>query len=70
MTGGDERDAVGGIELARDGPRDLFGALSRDEAHQFYEAVGYARTGLRFAKNLAPAKKRPAKSSVADADEE
>ena len=31
--------------------------FERDEAHQCYEAVGYARTGLRFAKNLAPAGK-------------
>ena len=31
--------------------------FERDEAHRFYEAVGYARTGLRFAKNLAPAGK-------------
>jgi ribosomal protein S18 acetylase RimI-like enzyme len=44
--------------------------FERDEAHRFYEALGYDRTGLRFAKNLAPApKERPAKSSVADADE-
>lgn len=27
--------------------------FERDEAHQFYEVVGYSRTGLRFAKNLA-----------------
>jgi ribosomal protein S18 acetylase RimI-like enzyme len=31
--------------------------FERDEGHQFYEAVGYTRTGLRFAKNLAPAGK-------------
>jgi len=31
--------------------------FERGEAHRFYEAVGYARTGLRFAKNLAPAGK-------------
>jgi ribosomal protein S18 acetylase RimI-like enzyme len=44
--------------------------FERDEAHRFYEALGYERTGLRFAKKLAPAsEERPAKSSVADADE-
>ena len=26
--------------------------FTREEAHQFYEALGYSRTGLRFAKNL------------------
>ena len=26
--------------------------FDREEAHQFYEKVGYARTGFRFAKNL------------------
>jgi ribosomal protein S18 acetylase RimI-like enzyme len=31
--------------------------FERNEAHRFYEAVGYARTGLRFAKNLAPSGK-------------
>jgi hypothetical protein len=31
--------------------------FERGEAHRFYEAVGYARTGLRFAKNFAPAGK-------------
>jgi ribosomal protein S18 acetylase RimI-like enzyme len=45
--------------------------FERDEAHRFYEALGYSRTGFRFAKNLARAStERPAKSSVADADEE
>jgi ribosomal protein S18 acetylase RimI-like enzyme len=45
--------------------------FERDEAHRFYEALGYSRTAFRFAKNLARAsKERPAKSSVADADEE
>lgn len=45
--------------------------FERNEAHRFYEALGYSRTGFRFAKNLAPASKgQPAKSSVADADEE
>ena len=45
--------------------------FERDEAHRFYEALGYSRTGFRFAKNLArTSKERPAKSSVADADEE
>ena len=34
--------------------------FERDEAHRFYEALGYARTGFRFAKNLVPAsKERP-----------
>ena len=27
--------------------------FERDETHQFYEKLGYARTGFRFAKNLA-----------------
>jgi ribosomal protein S18 acetylase RimI-like enzyme len=31
--------------------------FERNEAHRLYEAVGYARTGLRFAKNLAPSGK-------------
>ena len=44
--------------------------FERDEAHQFYEAVGYSRTGFRFAKNLAPEGKNNSKSSVADADED
>jgi ribosomal protein S18 acetylase RimI-like enzyme len=45
--------------------------FERDEAHRFYEALGYSQTGFRFAKNLARAsKEQPAKSSVADADEE
>jgi ribosomal protein S18 acetylase RimI-like enzyme len=45
--------------------------LERDEAHRFYEELGYSRTGFRFAKNLARAsKEQTAKSSVADADEE
>jgi ribosomal protein S18 acetylase RimI-like enzyme len=26
--------------------------FTREEAHQFYEALGYSRTGFRFAKNL------------------
>jgi ribosomal protein S18 acetylase RimI-like enzyme len=26
--------------------------FSREEAHKFYEALGYSRTGFRFAKNL------------------
>jgi ribosomal protein S18 acetylase RimI-like enzyme len=28
--------------------------FERKEAHRFYEALGYSRTGFRFAKNLAP----------------
>jgi ribosomal protein S18 acetylase RimI-like enzyme len=28
--------------------------FTRKEAHRFYEMMGYSRTGLRFAKNLAP----------------
>jgi ribosomal protein S18 acetylase RimI-like enzyme len=28
--------------------------FERKDAHQFYEALGYSRTGLRFAKNLPP----------------
>jgi ribosomal protein S18 acetylase RimI-like enzyme len=44
--------------------------FERDEAHQFYEAVGYLRTGFRFGKNLTSAGKNDSKSSVADADEE
>jgi ribosomal protein S18 acetylase RimI-like enzyme len=35
--------------------------FERDEAHQFYEAAGYTRTGLRFAKNLTPAERTPGK---------
>jgi ribosomal protein S18 acetylase RimI-like enzyme len=27
--------------------------FERDEAHQFYEKLGYSRTGFRFAKNFA-----------------
>lgn len=45
--------------------------FERDEAHQFYEALGYSRTGFRFAKSLAPVlEEQAAKSSVSDADEE
>jgi ribosomal protein S18 acetylase RimI-like enzyme len=44
--------------------------FERDEAHQFYEAVGYLRTGFRFGKYLTSAGKNDSKSSVADADEE
>ena len=28
--------------------------FEREKAHQFYEKLGYARTGFRFAKNLRP----------------
>jgi ribosomal protein S18 acetylase RimI-like enzyme len=28
--------------------------FEREAAHQFYEALGYLRTGVRFAKNLRP----------------
>jgi ribosomal protein S18 acetylase RimI-like enzyme len=28
--------------------------FERKEAHQFYEALGYLRTGFRFGKNLSP----------------
>jgi ribosomal protein S18 acetylase RimI-like enzyme len=28
--------------------------FEREDAHQFYEALGYLRTGFRFAKNLRP----------------
>lgn len=28
--------------------------FTREEAHQFYEALGYSKTGFRFAKNLPP----------------
>ena len=35
--------------------------VERDEAHRFYETLGYSRTGFRFAKNLArPSKERSA----------
>ena len=45
--------------------------FERDEAHRFYEELGYSRTGFRFGKNLARAsKEQPAKSSVAHADKE
>jgi ribosomal protein S18 acetylase RimI-like enzyme len=44
--------------------------FERDEGHRFYEAVGYARTGLRFAKNLAHAgQNNLQKSLVADMNE-
>jgi ribosomal protein S18 acetylase RimI-like enzyme len=43
--------------------------FERKEARRFYAALGYSRTGFRFAKILARASKRPpAKSSVTDAD--
>jgi ribosomal protein S18 acetylase RimI-like enzyme len=29
--------------------------FEREEAHQFYEKLGYSRTGFRFAKNLGAA---------------
>jgi GNAT superfamily N-acetyltransferase len=29
--------------------------FEREKAHQFYEKLGYARTGFRFVKNLASA---------------
>ena len=32
--------------------------FERDDAHGFYEALGYSRTGFRFAKNLMPACQR------------
>ena len=32
--------------------------FEREDAHRFYEALGYSRTGFRFAKNLAPAGQR------------
>ncbi len=32
--------------------------FEREEAHRFYEALGYSRTGFRFAKNLMPARQR------------
>jgi ribosomal protein S18 acetylase RimI-like enzyme len=28
--------------------------FTRKEAHEFYEALGYSKTGFRFAKNLSP----------------
>ena len=28
--------------------------FTREDAHQFYEALGYSRTGFRFSKNLSP----------------
>ena len=28
--------------------------FTRENAHRFYEALGYSRTGLRFGKNLTP----------------
>jgi ribosomal protein S18 acetylase RimI-like enzyme len=33
----------------------LITRFEREEAHQFYEKLGYARTGFRFAKNLVSA---------------
>jgi ribosomal protein S18 acetylase RimI-like enzyme len=45
--------------------------FERDAAHRFYEALGYSRTGFRFAKSLVRAsKEQPAQSSVADMNEE
>lgn len=38
--------------------------FEREDAHRFYEALGYLRTGFRFGKNLMPGS-----VSVADADE-
>jgi ribosomal protein S18 acetylase RimI-like enzyme len=32
----------------------LTARFEREEAHQFYEALGYLRTGFRFGKNLPP----------------
>ena len=32
--------------------------FERDDAYQFYEALGYSRTGFRFAKSLMPARQR------------
>ncbi len=26
--------------------------FTREQAHEFYEALGYSKTGFRFAKNL------------------
>jgi len=28
--------------------------FTREQAHQFYEALGYSKTGFRFGKNLRP----------------
>jgi ribosomal protein S18 acetylase RimI-like enzyme len=39
--------------------------FEREDAHRFYEALGYLQTGFRFGKNLMPGS-----VSVADADEE
>jgi ribosomal protein S18 acetylase RimI-like enzyme len=45
--------------------------FERDAAHRFYEALGYSRTGFRFAKILPRAsKEQPEQSSVADVNEE
>jgi ribosomal protein S18 acetylase RimI-like enzyme len=45
--------------------------FERDDAHQFYEKLGYSRTGFRFTKIFARTSKETAcKLSVADADEE
>jgi len=32
--------------------------FEREEAHLFYEKLGYSRTGFRFAKNLTPTRQR------------
>ena len=32
--------------------------FEREAAHQFYETLGYSRTGFRFAKNLPPVSSR------------
>ncbi len=45
--------------------------FERDEAHRFYQKLGYSRTGLRFAKEPRTCVKRTIrKSSVANVDEE
>jgi ribosomal protein S18 acetylase RimI-like enzyme len=37
--------------------------FERQDAHRFYEALGYLRTGFRFGKNITPGS-----ASIADAD--
>jgi len=42
----------------------LTARFTREAAHQFYEALGYSRTGFRFAKIFRPILHRSEKSSI------
>jgi ribosomal protein S18 acetylase RimI-like enzyme len=43
----------------------LTARFEREGAHQFYQALGYSRTGFRFAKKLRPASARRTRESNA-----